>query len=780
MKKLKNLLANALPLALGLSLGIVLIAKTCFELSYDSFYRDLDRIYLIKTFFSRNGEESNYERTSGAVAPGFRQYVPGVETATRITGVFGSRKYMTSDKRLIEADGNFVCADTSFFDIFNRRILAGDCKEILGRVGGTMVSESFAEKLGGPEKAMGMTISNTDAPDIKLTIAGIFEDFPKNGSVDVDVILSMESYSKNSTENWIGNDRYMSYVKLGKGVDPSELTDAIRLMQEKNQPLEEIEKDGTRLVYYLTPFDSMHTSDKYVKMTVTALTVITLLLLTISVLNFLLNSISAVTERSRTFATRKCYGAENRDIYGILFKESALTLLVSLAITAAILAACSNLIRDLLGVSLADMMLPASYMTVIAAIAAVFIFTAVIPGAIYNRIPVTAALRKYSDNKRRWKHILLISQFTINVFLLGMLSIIAVHYNKVSTQETGYDYKNVYMIYVGGFTPEKIREYYNRLSAIEGVRDVIMTTELPMSYASGNNISLPGTDRELFNIADKYYNSKGTLAFYDIPVLEGREPLAADEVAVSRRFVEKMNGFTDWSDGAVGKQIIVTEHSQSQGPENAFTVCGVYEDYLIGSYLSRDDRPSIMFYGDENSYMEYIVLKTDSHSPEIQSAIERELLEINPERPDIEVLSYEEKMTELYSTNRKIRDTFIVGCIIILLISISGLAGYTGNEASRRRKEIALRKINGATASDILKLFIKDTLKMAAIAIIIADVLIGAAAKGYMSFFSEKLQIGPQYFILADVALIIIACTTVAVNCIRISASNPAEYLRNE
>ena len=96
----------------GLAIGCVLIAKVCFESAYDSFYKDIDRIYIIKTGVSRQGAVNDFNQISGGVAPGFKQYVPGVEYATRTTFLFESDKYYTEDRR--QVSGKLVLADTSF------------------------------------------------------------------------------------------------------------------------------------------------------------------------------------------------------------------------------------------------------------------------------------------------------------------------------------------------------------------------------------------------------------------------------------------------------------------------------------------------------------------------------------------------------------------------------------------------------------------------------------------------------------------------------------------
>ncbi|MBO4657521.1 MAG: ABC transporter permease, partial [Bacteroidales bacterium] len=211
MKSKSDIWIKVLSLGVGLAVGIVLIAKVFFELSYDSFYKDIDRVYSIYTWYSQNGDENDYGQVSGAVAVGFMQEVPGVEAGTRTTSVFNGDTYLDEDGNKLKA--TLVCADTCFFTVFDRPILAGDPTKALGKWGSVMVSRSFAEKLLQSSKddissVLGRQIANEDQLDFKATIEGVFEDFPKNGSLDYDILLSMATYSEWSTTNWLGNDRY--------------------------------------------------------------------------------------------------------------------------------------------------------------------------------------------------------------------------------------------------------------------------------------------------------------------------------------------------------------------------------------------------------------------------------------------------------------------------------------------------------------------------------------------------------------------------------------------
>ena len=218
MKKNSDILIKVLSLGVGLAVGIVLIAKVFFELSYDSFYKDIDRVYCIRTWYSLHGDEHDYRQVSGAVSVGFMEEVPGVEVGTRTTYVFNGDTYLDENRNKLKA--TLVCADTCFFTVFDRPILAGDPVKVLSKWGCVMVSRSFAEKMGGIQECIGKQIVNADMDGLKLTIEGVFEDFPKNGSLDYDILLSMDTYDKQSTDNWNGNDRYKGYVKLAPGVNP--------------------------------------------------------------------------------------------------------------------------------------------------------------------------------------------------------------------------------------------------------------------------------------------------------------------------------------------------------------------------------------------------------------------------------------------------------------------------------------------------------------------------------------------------------------------------------
>ena len=778
MKVKNDILIKVLSLGVGLAVGIVLIAKVFFELSYDSFYKDIDRVYSIYTWYSQNGDENDYGQVSGAVAVGFMQEVPGVEVGTRTTYVFHDvDTYLDEDGNKLKA--TLVCADTCFFKVFDRPILAGDPVKTLAKFGSVMVSRSFAEKLGGVRECIGRQICNRDVADLKFTIEGVFEDFPDNGTLDYDILLSMATYGEWSTTNWLGNDRYKGYVKLFPGVDPNTLSDAIRKMQEAHQQIEELEAIGLSLTYFLKQFSNLHTSNREVKTQVILLSIVAALLILISLLNYILIVISSLVKRSKEVGVRKCYGAEGRHIYGMLTKEASIHILLSLALAAVIIFAGRSIIENLLGVPFRTLLVPQSVIAIVAVILFVLVISIVVPAELYKRIPVDAALKNYTENSRRWKLGLLGVQVLINVFLVVMMLIIGRQYQKVSNSNPGYDYENLFYVDIfGGDYQEHVRAV-QVLEGLSEVTGVATSYNLPYQGASGNNVHIPDDQRELFNIADQYDCSDGFFELMGIPFIDGRAPKGDLEIAVDEKFVARMADFTDWSDGAVGKQVFITEHGPvtDEGIPYYYTITGVYKSYLIGNLQGVDPRPSVMFHGEiGKDYMPHVLFKVNPASlPAVRAALEHAL-----EGREIEIVSYEDAMRAAYADSKKIRNTMALGAVFSLLIALLGLIGFIRDESLRRSKEMAIRKINGATTRDILRVFTGNIFKLSLIMAVLASVGAFFVAQKWLQQFAEKVPLNPLYFISGTLLVLVIVLVVVVLNCLRIAHANPVESLKNE
>ena len=766
-----------LSLGVGLAMGLVLISKVCFERSFDKFYPDSDRIYRLHENIIRDGEYKSYGQVSGGVATAMQVEIPEVEKATRLT-------YIGGDKELFKTqDGNrysaryVVMGDTNVFDLLPRPILIGDPKETLSRPGYVMISNRIAKLLGGAEQAVNKEFEFESSPGQTYTIGGVFEDVPENSHLRFEIVASLEGMSKWSRENWLGNDRYLGYVKLYPGTDPESLTTAIREMQGRHCDLEEVKKAGIDLTYSLVPLMDMHSNSDEVKSMNSLLGFLAFVLIFTAAMNYVLIVISTLINRTKEVAVHKCHGASDKNLFGMIMSETCLHMLISLLLAAFLIVLFRTKTEELLGATLGALFSTQTIVILIGVCIVIFFITGLIPTYMFLRIPVAAAFRNFKESRRYWKLCLLFIQFLATAYLVALLSVINKQYDYMVNVDPGYAYEKLAYCSTQGVEESVRNTAIEELRKIPEVDKVSACYDLPISGMSGNNVSLPGDDRELFNIADMYWVKDDFFSLMEIPVIEGEvfrsDGSASNKVMVSRSFVEKMEQVAGWTGSAIGKNIIITEHSQNGEP---FTICGVYEDVCIGSTGNPDTRPTALFY---DRYAPMILIKFHEMSPENIKKAQKVLEDVMPDR-NVTVTAYYMDMIDLYKDSRTFRDSVMIGGIVTLIIALIGLLGYTSDETNRRGREIAIRKVNGATAWSILKMISKDISYIAIPAIVIGMTVAFYSGTGWLEKFTEKAPIGFFIFLAGAMMVYVLIIACVLYRAWAVSNSNPVDSLKSE
>ena len=766
-----------LSLGVGLAMGLVLISKVCFERSFDKFYPDSDRIYRLHENIIRDGEYKSYGQVSGGVATAMQVEIPEVEKATRLT-------YIGGDKELFKTqDGNrysaryVVMGDTNVFDLLPRPILIGDPKETLSRPGYVMISNRIAKLLGGAEQAVNKEFEFESSPGQTYTIGGVFEDVPENSHLRFEIVASLEGMSKWSRENWLGNDRDLGNVKLYPGTDPESLTTAIREMQGRHCDLEEVKKAGIDLTYSLVPLMDMHSNSDEVKSMNSLLGFLAFVLIFTAAMNYVLIVISTLINRTKEVAVHKCYGASDKNLFGMIMSETCLHMLISLLLAAFLIVLFRTKTEELLGATLGALFSTQTIVILIGVCIVIFFITGLIPTYMFLRIPVAAAFRNFKESRRYWKLCLLFIQFLATAYLVALLSVINKQYDYMVNVDPGYAYEKLAYCSTQGVEESVRNTAIEELRKIPEVDKVSACYDLPISGMSGNNVSLPGDDRELFNIADMYWVKDDFFSLMEIPVIEGEvfrsDGSASNKVMVSRSFVEKMEQVAGWTGSAIGKNIIITEHSQNGEP---FTICGVYEDVCIGSTGNPDTRPTALFY---DRYAPMILIKFHEMSPENIKKAQKVLEDVMPDR-NVTVTAYYMDMIDLYKDSRTFRDSVMIGGIVTLIIALIGLLGYTSDETNRRGREIAIRKVNGATAWSILKMISKDISYIAIPAIVIGMTVAYYSGTGWLEKFTEKAPIGFFIFLAGAMMVYVLIIACVLYRAWAVSNSNPVDSLKSE
>ena len=769
----RDTIIKILSLSLGLTIGIVLIAKIFYELSYDTAYPDSDRIYKIVSNSNEEDEVSEYDQVSGAIAPGMKAEVPGVEAATRTTR-YGAD--ILVDKVGNKYKMNGFAADTAFFDVFNQYILTGYPKEVLSDPSKVMISKKFADLLGGTEHAEGKILYDESFPDHEYTVSGVFENFKTYGSISPDIIYSLNVMDERSYNNWDGNDRYHGYVKLQENIDPNTLKDAIKQMQLKHQDMNFYAKKGIEVWFTLRSLQDMHLNYAKVKSAVIILSIIAILIITVSLMNYLLIGITGLVKKTKEIAVLKCYGAGRFNIFIMFLRKSLLEMLTALLLAAVLIFVGRNLINNITGYSISELFVPNSIIAVITVLIVILIISVIVPVSLYMKMPVVKAIKGYKENSKKWKTVLLGIEIAINIFIVIFILVIGLQYRKVNNFNPGYASDNILTIrhFSGG---DEYLKIISELKKNPHVEDAGVSASLLYKGVSGNWVApIDMTDEsEAFNIADLMGATPEIFDIFKINFLDGSKPVKPQEIAVSKSFVDKMNGLRDWNDGAVGKQIQLSGHNES-----VYTITGVYDDILLGNLLNSDERPSLWpFSSYDDFYLKDVVIKVTEINPEIISEIKNDFSKIT-DKDDITVEIYKDNIIHGYDESMKIKTVLLIGGAFSLLIALMGLIGFLNDESQRRTKELAIRKINGASSKDLFRLFYSSIIKLSLASAIVACSGAFIMGRHWLEQFSEKIPLSPLIFICGTLLILIVVSVVVMINSYKVITANPTQSLYNE
>lgn len=775
-------------LALGLAISSVIIAEIYFEQTYDTYFPGWERTYLISEVGTNHGETMEFTNTSGATAQGVKQYAPMVEAATSTHYFYDDAQCKMEDQNIISA--NIRMADSCFFDVFPQKILIGKAKQILSQPLSCLIDSETAAKIGGNVVGKHFTLSNY--PGTTFTIYGVFETFPWGSSFHgTQMILSRCSvpyvYSYDGRAQWVGNDSYRSYIRLAKGHEAKELKPYVNKMREDHFPLKEMKNMGIELNYDFTVLSDVYTQDPYVKKMGWIMGIIAFVLLFTSVMNYLLIIVGNLVGRSREMAVRKCYGAESKNIHAIIFSEALVHVGLSVVLAAGLVFLCKGTIENFLSAPVSTLVLNRGSWILVAICILVLLVGGLLPGWLYNRIPVAIAFRGYNENRNRWKLGLLGIQFVISGLLFSLLYIVNGQYQLMLGLNPGYDYDHVAIVSIDASNRDQRNQCLAEIRRMPNVKDCSSTFNVPLDGydRSGNMVGVPGDEKNTFNIMEMSGVDDNFFKMMNIPIVQGsfftERNDSCRQVIIDERGAEKLIKTWHWKDGVVGKQITCTGHDDGKGHNSIFTICGVSKDIRWGAVETGGDGmnefPDLYFYSAKTAY--YMLVKFKELRDESLSELQSKVQAMYPNNKVI-VKSYASELANQYASQLNFRNGILVAGIVTMIIALFGLVGYTSDEVNRRRKEIAIRKVNGAKVKDILRIFLKDIMKIALPCIIVGDLGAWLIARQWLMSFSEKITMTPLLFIGVTIILLVIIGLSVVINCYKVANSNPVKYLKDE
>jgi len=748
---------KTISLTLGLFVGILLFAKIAFELNYNTDYNEPENLCTIMAHYTLQGVKENPDPiVMGPVPKTIADAFPEeIEYATTIRYDGLGTYYVGENQFSYES----LYGDTLFFQTMGIPVLQGNVME-LANPDVIFISDEFAKKAFGDEDPIGKKVMQGKTHE--CTVKGVFKQISENNSMRPDVVISFANIFKymDLYFGWGGGDSFMGAVRLRPGVDVEKMNARMDAVIEPYMEFNP-EKNGWGVQYTLEKANDAYLKDPDLRMRLMIMTVLGLSLLLIAALNYVLISISSLTTRAKGIGVHKCNGASTGDIFGLFMYETGIIIGLSLVLVAIMTITFKGLIEDVLEASLSGLFVWKVMWVPALVVFFLFIVSGVLPGRMFSKIPVSQVFRHYTESKQGWKRPLLFVQFTGVSFIFGLLCVVIMQYRQVTTYNLGYETEGL----------ASTHQYFeNREVARATIANFPMVEDIAFSWSdvgyglSGDFVGEYGGKMLFsarFNFCDYNY-----VPILGIKIKEGKNIDGPDQVLINEEYARLMR----WTDSPIGKK------PQSANARET-TIVGVMEDFVDNS-LFVGTQP-VIFIGRAEA-QGCITVRLKAPYKESLKGLNAAVKEAFPTQ-NIEFRYMPDRLLKTYDSTRRFRDMVLLTFASILLITLMGLFGYINDEVRRRSKEIAIRKVNGAEAYDILALLSKGIAWIAIPAVIIGTSCSYFIGKEWLLQF-ERFQMGLSIplFLLIAIAILLMIFGTVIFKSWHIANDDPVNSIKNE
>jgi len=780
LKAKTNSIIKIVSLTLGLSVAVVLFSKVAFEVSYDKFYPDADRLFRLQRTIDKAGESAYDGPIINYPVPGaMKNDLPEVEDAV----VMQHPEEVFLLKGDIQYKEKLFVADSTFFDIFGMKLIEGD-KTLLGVPNSLFLSQSAAKRIFKDESPVGQTLT-IKSNKVAYAVAGVFEDMPDNSHLDPDAILSLKTFSKDWKIDigwWISRDRYVGYVKLRPGVDPKEVEAKLPEMLGKYYDVKATLGNDFEFNYFLNPVKELHSGDATMKRMIMILSLLAFALLLVSAMNYVLISISSLATRAKAIGIHKCNGATDGNVFYMFILETVVQVFISVVLSALLLFAFRGYTEELLQNSFTSIFSIDNLWVTTTVVLALVLLAGVIPATIFSLVPVTQIFRLKTASKRHWKQALLFVQFSGIAFVVSLLAIIVKQYDLLLNRDLGYTTENILVSQnAEGATYEQFNLIKNKVSQLSQVESASISPNLPIYRASGS-MMMDEEGKEMLFSSRSFMGTPDYIRTFGIQLIAGEE--LPDEITegyngvlVNETFVERMQ----WKDSPLGKTINDSGWRME--------VVGIVKDFQLGtlyenkSVIEGGPQP-LMIRGKTNQGWgnwgtERMIIRFNHLDLDLQADMTQLLQETLGNNEAI-FTPYNSLINELYISARLFRDSIVVASLLMLLITLLGLVGYTADEIGRRSKEIAIRKITGATSGNILQLISKDILLISLPAIIIGIMISYMTGAQWLQQFAIKIPLNAPLFLVSGLAVVLVILLCVTLRTWKVANDDPVNSIKAE
>lgn len=776
---------NLVGLSLGLAACILITMYVSHEKSYDHFHKDSERIYTIVGKFKIGDDDIRMTRLSALVSSQLKENDPNIEDAFRYyehnqpvtikTSVASSETF---------SENSLASADANLFSFFSFDLVRGNATEVLKAPFSVVLTNETAEKYFAKANPIGKQLTITQDSTYTFTVTGVMKDFPTNSSIKTDLIISMSSLSSmKETKQLVTSERFQggsfaTYLKL------RDIT-KVSAVEDTAMKLDKLSDEESTTSYALELYTDAHAQNAdtgrfdYLKV----FPIVALLILILALTNYISLTTARAGTRSKEVGVRKISGANRRSLALQFYIESGVFVSISFLVGIAI----SSIFKDRF-LALLNIEIDTTFFfnkSFIAALISLFIFAVFVSG-VYPAI-VLSSLNPIKNFKNKLaKHTGSVSvrkvfttfQFTIAVLLIICGIVMSTQLDYMRTKDTGLQRSNVMMIPIETSIMNNATALRNE---VKNLSEVAQTTVAMNKMYGGYSIYFASKENSdesysvsTFNVDEHFINTLGVSWF--LPPKERTTFSENKKVIINQKTI-----------GELGLKPDPRGEQMSFGSQ-FFEIAGVVKDFNYTS-LEIPIKPLAFFVSSETSANEnmmgtfstclYVKFHDEVALPALLTKIETIYTSFDETTP-FTYQFMDDAFDTLYKAEERLSSIFYIFMVLALVIASLGLLGLITFASEQRVKEIGIRKVLGASISEIVVLLSTDFIKLVLLAILIAVPLAWYFADSWLNYFAFRVDMPWWSFIIAGVIAITIALTTVSFQAIKAAIANPINSLRSE
>jgi putative ABC transport system permease protein len=775
---------NITGLAVGLAMFGLIALYIRFELSFDRFHTNGDRVCRVEQNIDHNGPKEAMAGCPAALSAPLAADYPEFEAVSRVIAGGSATFRLSGDQKLQES---LMYVDSAFFKIFSFPWMRGDSGQALDAPYSMVLTETVAHKIFGEIDPLGQTVRLDDDNDYRIT--GILGDVPENSHLSFDVLISAVTISAGRDPDpfaaW--GDNWVPLYVLLKPESPWELvSEKIRFALKKYQAEE------SRSELYLRPLSRIHLYANVrheiglvgsIK-NITIFSALALFVLLIAGINFMNLTTARSSDRAREVGLRKVSGAPRTSLIRQFLGESVYTAFVALLLAIILmfifLPEFNRIVdRDLHlsfsgdGLFFLGMLAITLLVGLLAGIYPAFVLSSFQPSRVLK------ARRASGSSQVLMRKILVVFQFFISVTLISGTIIVLQQVHFLLNKDLGYDSEQILAFQVSNTEVASFRVFRNEVLRDQDILHVSTHDYLPHSTSNWTRVSWEGAAQDEWMKMNVNYIDQNLIDTYGMTLVKGRNfsrEFGADQgpvVILNETAVREIG----W-DEPIGKHIrYYGDYKLTQIGDTE--VVGVVKDFHFLSLHNPVTPLMLRFFPEDRTGWNVSVKVNEQGLPATLANIEKHFQEFYPD----DVFNYhflDEDFSRMYREERKSARVILYLAFLAIGIACLGLFGLASFATKQRTKEIGIRKVVGASVSDITWLLNSHFIKLTAIGCVLACPVAYIIMNMWLQNFLYRIHIQFWVFGLASLVAVCIALLTVSFQSLKAAFAHPVDALRYE